>query len=160
MADIAVINTSPLIFFSRSGHMDILHHFAERILVPKPVADEIQARGTEDVTAKSIHESDWLEVTASPEIPEIIQNWGLGPGESSVIALAKKHSCEAIIDDLAGRRCAASLGIPLRGTLGIVLTAKKRGIIPHARSIMEDMMREGLYLSRTVLDRALGKIDE
>ena len=160
MADIAVINASPLIFFSKAGHMDILSHFADRILVPKPVADEIQTRGAEDITAKSINETAWLNIAETPEIPEIIQNWGLGLGESSVIALAYEHSCEAIIDDLAGRRCASSLGIPMRGTLGIVLTAKKRGLITQARSVMEDMIREGLYLSRPVLERALNKVGE
>jgi len=60
-------------------------------------------------------------------------DWGLGPGESSVLALANKHpGMEAIIDDLAGRKCAAYLKIPVRGTLGIVLVLKKRGVIPQA----------------------------
>lgn len=160
VADVAVINASPLIFFSRSGHMAILHHFADRILAPKPVVDEIQARGKEDTTARSISRTEWLEVAEIPPIAGIIQSWGLGVGESSVIALAREHSCEAIIDDRAGRRCASSLGVPLRGTLGIVLAAKNRGVISQARSVMEDMIRQGLYLSRHVLDRALKNVGE
>ena len=154
------VNASPLIFFSRSGHTDLLRHFADRILVPKAVSDEVNARGDKDVTAKSINEKSWLETTETPKVPEIIQNWGLGLGESSVIAFPQQHSCEAILDDLAGRRCATSLGIPLRGTLGIVLLAKNRGLIPQARPVMEDMIRNGLYLSRSVLDRALEKAGE
>jgi hypothetical protein len=68
-----------------------------------------------------------------PPVPEQILGWGLGPGESSVLALAyANRGMEAIIDDLAGRRCASLLGIPVRGTLGIVLAAKKRGFIPQA----------------------------
>ncbi len=104
--------------------------------------------------------TQWLVITGNPEIPEIIQTWGLGVGESSVIALALENSCEAVIDDLAGRRCATSLGLPLRGTLGIVLAAKNRGLIPRARPVMEDMIIKGLYLSRAVLDNALKRVGE
>jgi len=65
-----------------------------------------------------------------------------------------------IIDDLAGRKCADSLDIPVRGTLGLVLVAKKRGVIPAARPVIEDMMSAGLYLSKRILDRALEKVGE
>ena len=87
--------------------------------------------------------------------------WGLGPGESSVLALANEHpGMEAIIDDLAGRKCAAHLKIPVRGTLGIVLVSKKRGVIPKARPVMEMLIRSGLYISRPVLDEALKRVGE
>jgi len=67
---------------------------------------------------------------------------------------------EAIIDDLAGRKCADYLNIPVRGTLGIVLVSKKRGVIPKARPVMESLIRSGLYLSRPVLDEALKRVGE
>ena len=76
------------------------------------------------------------------------------------MALAHAHSLEAIIDDLAGRKCAASLGILARSTLGIVLAAKQRGLITQARPVIEDMMATGLYLSRKVLDQALQRVGE
>ncbi len=78
-----------------------------------------------------------------------------------MLALVLEHpGTEAIIDDLAGRKCAASLSIPVRGTLGIVLAAKQRGVIPKARPIIEDMMAAGLYLSRKVLEVALRRVGE
>ena len=78
-----------------------------------------------------------------------------------MLALACEHpGTETIIDDLAGRKCAASLNIPVRGTLGIVLVAKKRGLIAKARPVIEDMMSAGLYLSRKVVDKALQKVGE
>ena len=106
---IASINASPLIFLSRSRHLQLLKIFAEEIWVPDVVATEIQQMGA---------------------------------------------------DDLAGRKCAASLNIPVRGTLGIVLNAKYRGHIPKARPVIEDMMRAGLYLSKPVLEQALRRVDE
>ena len=100
-------------------------------------------------------------VRSAVTIPAPIASCRLGAGEASVLALAAEHpGTEAIIDDLAGRRCATSLNIPVRGTLGIVLVAKERGLILAARPVIEDMVLAGLHLSRRVLDEALRRVDE
>jgi predicted nucleic acid-binding protein len=64
------------------------------------------------------------------------------------------------VDDLAACRCAAALGIPVRGTLGLVLVARSRGVIPAARPVLEQLRRSGMYLSDRVRDRALSLIGE
>lgn len=128
--------------------------------MPAPVADEIRKRGEHDITAQAIAHTDWLITKPVSTIPANITEWRLGAGESGVLALAAKHQLEAIIDDLAGRKCAATLNIPIRGTLGIVLVAKQRGVIPAARPVIEDMMRAGLYLSRKILNKALRRVGE
>ena len=160
MRKTAIINASPLIFLSRSGHLELLTLFAEEIWVPEAVATEIQQRGSSDITAKAVYGTRWLITKATGTIPLAIAEWRLGAGESAVLALASEHRLEAIIDDLAGRKCAASLSIPVRGTLGIVLAAKHRGHIPRARPVIEDMMQAGLYLSKSVLNQALRRVNE
>jgi predicted nucleic acid-binding protein len=161
VADKAIINASPLIFLSRSHHLSLLQAFADEIWVPEPVATEILHRGQQDITARAIEHTDWLITQPVDSIPTMIAEWRLGAGESSVLALANQHhGTEAIIDDLAGRKCAASLNIPVRGTLGIVLIAKKRNLIPKARPVIEDMLTAGLYLSRKVVDEALKRVGE
>lgn len=156
----AVIDASPLIFLARSHHLDLLHYFASEVWVPRPVADEVLQRGERDVTTQAIQNTPWLVTRPVTEIPSSIVTWRLGAGESATLALAATQVLEAIIDDLAGRECAASLGIPVRGTLGIVLAAKRRGLIPQARPVIEHMMAGGLYLSRRVLDQALQRVGE
>jgi predicted nucleic acid-binding protein len=158
----AVINASPLIIMSRGGFTDLLRCFADEITVPRPVADEISARGSDDITLRTVREKSWIHLDRTRVvIPEIIAAWGLGIGESSVLAYALAHpGAEAIIDDLQGRKCASNLNIPVRGTLGIVLSAKKRGVIPQARPVIEKLLMSGLYLSRYVIDTALKKVGE
>jgi predicted nucleic acid-binding protein len=157
----SVVNASPLIFFSRAQKMELLYEFTGRIFVPDPVANEINMRGAQDITAKSLKSASWIEIVSPPPIPEIISDWALGPGESSVLAYAYLNpGMEAIIDDLNGRRCAVLLKIPVRGTLGIILVAKKRGLIPKARPVIEDFIKAGLYLSRQILDDALRRVGE
>lgn len=161
VADKTIINASPLIFLSRARHLDVLQAFALEVWVPEPVATEILQRGRHDITARAIEQTGWLIIKPATPIPATVTEWRLGAGESSVLALACEHpGTETIIDDLAGRKCAASLHIPVRGTLGIVLVAKKRGLITKARPVIEEMMSAGLYLSRKVVDKALQKVGE
>jgi predicted nucleic acid-binding protein len=141
---------------SRSHHLDLLQAFAVEVWVP-----EIAHRGQQDVSAQAMVQTAWLIPQPVVNIPITITEWRLGAGESSVLALAAEHpGTEAIIDDLAGRKCAASLNIPVRGTLGIVLVAKNRGLIPKARPVIEDMMSAGLYLSTKVLNETLRRVGE
>jgi len=84
----SVVNASPLIFFSRAQKMELLYEFTGRIFVPDPVANEINMRGAQDITAKSLKSASWIEIVSPPPIPEIISDWALGPGESSVLAYA------------------------------------------------------------------------
>ena len=161
MTDKVIINASPLIFLARSRHLALLKSFADEVWIPEPVAEEILQRGQNDITAQAIKNTAWLVIQPVEDIPMSILEWRLGAGESAVLALGLAHlNAEVIIDDLAGRKCADSLDIPVRGTLGLVLAAKKRGVIPKARPVIEDMMGAGLYLSKRILNRALEKVDE
>jgi predicted nucleic acid-binding protein len=146
---------------TRAGHAELLRVVGDRITVPQPVADEILAMGQDDVTARSLDLLPWVEVVPSPEVPQVVATWDLGPGESAVIAWALAHpGALAIIDDLQGRRCALSLHVPLIGTLGIVLLAKRKGTIPRARTVVDDLVSHGMYLSPNVVDSALALVGE
>lgn len=161
MAERPVINASPLIFLSRGGILDLLQLLDDEILVPSAVAVEIQQRGTNDPTVLALTQTNWLVVVETPPTPEIIQSWDLGKGESSVLTWAYTHpGTEAIVDDLAARRCAAVLEIPVRGTLGLVLTAKQRGKIPAARPVLNNLRSLGMYLSDSVINQALALVGE
>jgi predicted nucleic acid-binding protein len=161
VAERPAVNASPLIFLSRAGLLDLLQLAAPELVVPAAVAAEIQQRGPTDPTAQALSKTPWLVVVQISVVPALIQAWGLGKGESAVLAWAANYpGTEVILDDLAGRRCAAALGIPVRGTLGLVLTAKQRGRIPAARPILLQLRQAGMYLSDRVISQALTMIGE
>jgi predicted nucleic acid-binding protein len=93
-------------------------------------------------------------------VPPSIQAWDLGTGEAAVLSYALSKPAAAILDDRTGRRCALAHRIPLRGTLGLVLLAKKRGRIDAARPLLDRLRDEGMYLSDAVLNRALALVGE
>jgi predicted nucleic acid-binding protein len=130
---------APLPFFlARAGLLDFLRFIAETVMIPTSVAEEIQRRSPTDVTTQALQSTAWVVRVEDPPIPRLIQAWDLSVGESAALAWAYTHSgTEAIIDDLAGRRCAAALGIPVKGTLGLILTAKRRGRIPQTGPVLQ-----------------------
>lgn len=161
MAERPAVNASPLIFLSRAGLLDFLQLVAPELIVPAAVATEIQQRGTTDITVQAINQTPWLAVVETPVVPPIIQAWGLGKGESAVLSWAASHpGTEVILDDLAARRCAAALGISVRGTLGLVLIAKQRGLLPAARPVLLQLRQAGMFLSDRVMNQALALVEE
>ncbi len=155
------INTSPLIFLSKAGYLDLLKILSSTIIVPKAVATEIQAYGKGDLTYQQLNKQQWLKIESLSSVPTIIQNWDLGHGESEVLAWGYVNKgTEIILDDLAARRCAITLKIPVRGTLGIVLLAKQKGLISQARPVINDLKQTGMYLSDSVINQALTLVGE
>lgn len=161
MAERPAINASPLILLTRVGQLSLLQLVNEEIVVPAAVATEIQQYGATDVTVEALAQTEWLVVVETPPVPEPIHSRNLGAGESAVLTWGYVHpNTKVIVDDLAARRCATALGIPVRGTLGLVLTAKQSGTIPFARPILEQLRQSGLYLSDQVMNQALAVVAE
>jgi predicted nucleic acid-binding protein len=156
-----VVNASPLIYLAHADLIDLLQVAGFSVVVPRTVAEEIQRRGTQDPTARVLQKTFWLqEVEPVSPSPRVL-TWRLGPGETSVLSWALAHpGSVAIVDDLAARRCAKVLGVPLLGTLGLVLKAKRLGMVPAARPAIEKLLIAGMYLSPKVIDRALTLVGE
>jgi predicted nucleic acid-binding protein len=157
----AIANASPLILLARSGHFDLLRAAGKRVLVPAPVISEIERRGEADVTVLALRQADWIEVVPAPPIPPAIAAWNLGPGESAVLAHAASHpGIVAILDDRPARRCAELLSIPVRGTLAVVVAARRNGAISHIRPVVEALRKAGMYISQHIVDEVLAVVGE
>ncbi len=161
MAERPVVNTSPLILLAKAGLLELLLLEGPEIVVPVPVMREVETHGVADPAARAILESTWLKKTETPAAPAAIVAWDLGEGETAVLAWGQAHpGTVCIIDDLAARRCAATMGIPVRGTLGLVLAAKIRGRISAARPVMHQLRHCGMYLSDKLLNESLSLVGE
>jgi predicted nucleic acid-binding protein len=161
VAEPPAVNASPLIFLARAGLLDLLRLISSELVVRAPVATELSRRGPDDPAARALGSTDWLTVVPASPIPAVIQSWDLGPGESAVLAWCyARPGTEAIVDDLAARRCADALGLPVRGTLGLVLLGKRHGRLSAARPVLETLRASGMRLSERVMNRALFLVGE
>lgn len=161
MADLAIVNASPLICLTRAGLAELLRQAGDSVVVPSSVANEILARGTSDIAADFLAHCTWLNQVEDPALPPGILAWDLGAGESAVLAWAlARTGARAIVDDLQGQRCAEAHGIPLRGTVGLILRARRMALIPSAREALDRVRQAGLYLSDRICAEVLREVGE
>ncbi len=118
-------------------------------------------QGANDSVFQQVQGTDWLRIASAPITPTDVLVWDLGAGESSVLAIAHHDpQCEAILDERDAGRCAQSLGIEIRGTLGLVILAKQIGSISSARGLVQELRQTGLFLSDFAANRALALVGE
>ena len=149
--DSIVINASPLITLFRSGQADLLPRLFTHIVVPEAVWQEVVCGGQEDTAACQLARQAWplrTDVVASPRVAE----WGLGAGETGVLSHALANpGLRAVIDDMDARRCAKTLNIPIFGTGGLLVLAKRRGLISSVNEGIAKLRWAGLWLSNDVV---------
>jgi hypothetical protein len=99
----------------------------------------------------------WITVQAVQNRP-LVQalQLQLGNGEAEAIALAVETSAiRLILDDAQARQAARGFGLPVVGTLGIVLHAKQLGLVSLVRPVLDDLRATGFRLSDALLQQAL-----
>ena len=161
MDEALVVNASPLIFLARIERLDLLASLAKLLVVPEAVIREIQAGSGRDGTADKVKVLPSILQVDDRPVPDRIRFWNLGAGESQVLAHGlERPGAEVVLDDLAARRCARSLGLSMIGTLGIVVLCRHRGVISAARPVIETLCEAGLRLGPALIDEALAKVGE
>jgi hypothetical protein len=155
MGEIWVVNASPFMALGRVGHLDLLSRLSEEVLLAEPVVQEILAGPGEDQARRAI-EAGWGRRVPAENISPRVLEWSLGAGESAVLTIALKAAeRRAVLDDAEGRRCARTLGIPIIGTLGVVLRARRLGLIASAAEVIRALRSSGLFLDERMVEKAL-----
>ncbi|MCI0391340.1 MAG: DUF3368 domain-containing protein [Acidobacteria bacterium] len=85
----------------------------------------------------------------------------LGAGETAVLSYALTHPGHvAVVDDAAARRCAQSLNITSIGTVGLIIFAKRRGLIAEVMPCVERLRDAGLWLSENLIEIVRRQVGE
>ena len=123
-----ISNASPLIVLARVGHLGILRALPVPVLLPELVLAEVEAGNAKDGAADAVGACEHLTRVGTVDVPEHIATWLLHAGESQVLAHAvAMRDAGVLLDDRAARRCARALGLPLIGTIGLIVRATRAG---------------------------------
>jgi len=157
-----IVNASPLILLAGVGGIDWVGRLSPTpIIIPRAVISEIEAGPGGAGLVRSLGDNLRFEIRSNIPVPPMVEAWSLGAGESQVLAMSEKEEkAIALLDDNMARQCALSLNIKVIGTLGIVLAAKRRGWIPSARPVIEDLVARKMYLSGDLIAAALREVGE
>jgi hypothetical protein len=154
---IVVSDTSPLLNLARVGRSDLLCLLYGEILAPGIVAEELRRNGVEP---EILH---CLSVREPRDRSLIVRlQSDLDAGESAAIALALEAGADLLLaDERKGRRKAVEMGLEVVGLLGVVIEAKRRGLIAECRPILDALEREArFWISRPLRDRFLELVGE
>ena len=122
-----VFDASPLIALGKAGLLDLPERLGVEGVVPEAVAAEVAA-GDEADPARVWLEADPPFSIVPVAVAPVVAAWDLGAGESAVISHAlTAPGFEAILDDGPARTCARTLGVNVRGALGLLVLASARG---------------------------------
>lgn len=133
-----ISNTSPIQYLHQLGLLAVLPSLYGMVVVPLAVVEELEEGLARGVHLPKPGELPWARIERAKGHAVLPLTSDLGPGESEVLALAlERPGATVIIDDGAGRRCAHLLSVPLTGTLGILVAAKRRGWMPALAPILD-----------------------
>ncbi len=156
-----VVNASPLILLAKVGRLDLLSDLTEKLVIPAAVAAEIQAGLVADPAGQWLRGAGTRWVQADALLNPAVAAWDLGAGETAVLNWAcQQRDFEAILDDRAARKCALIQRIPYRGTIGVILAAKKQGLISAAKPVCDQVVQADLLIDPAILRGALGLVGE
>jgi len=153
-----------LISLSIIGQLDLLHErFPDGILIPAAVRHEVVESAQGRSGAKQVAAARWIDVIDITDTDLVTMlKTSLDAGEAEAIVLAREqNSSIVLLDEKDARKVARRLGFSVLGTVGILIWAKRAGIIDNLRSQLDALQQQGGFrLSRTLYLEALAAVGE
>ena len=137
--------------------------FPDGVLLPQAVWQEVVGTGAGQPGAQEVASTSWLTVrkVANESLVSLLR-MELDAGEAEAIALFSEEPVEAILlDEKNARRVARRMGLPVLGTVGILIWAKQTGLIPTLKEQLDALQTQGQFrLSQFVYQQALNRVGE
>ncbi|MDZ7583163.1 MAG: DUF3368 domain-containing protein [Deltaproteobacteria bacterium] len=161
----AVSNAGPLIALAKLGSLGLLLKLFNEIFIPREVFIEVVTngllRGASDAGSVDylVRQGDIFvkDITLPATLPEWAQM--IDRGEVEVIFLALRESPDwLLIDNAHARKAARSMGLPLKGTIGLLLEALRRRYLSlrEFELLIHDIQAQpNLWISESLCARAL-----
>ena len=148
-----VSDSGPLIALERIQQLPLLPQLFVQIIIPPAVEREF---------GRARQWSDWLVVQRLSHARRLgTLSLSLGAGEREAIRLCLEiGATRLLVDDKAARRVARSLDLPIVGTLGILLAAKRRGLLTTVRPCLDALRDASFYMTPDLYRRVAAEADE
>lgn len=142
-----VSNSTPLINFAAIDRLDILEALFTMLIIPPAVEFELLERGAQYPNVTIIRQAAFIKKhDIHNEMLRTALSIDLDPGEAEAIILALEQKADLLLlDELAGRTIAESYQIAFTGSIGCLIEAKRIGIIPKIKPILDAMRMEASF---------------
>jgi len=150
MPKVTVVDTSCLILLNKIGQLNLLQKLFKEVTITQTVANEFN---------KPIPK--WINIIeVNPKKTRGLASFlDLGEASSIVVASSKENSL-LIIDENKGRKVAKEMEIQLTGSLGVLVTAKRKGYIKAVKPIIDQIQQTNFRISTNLIELVLEKVNE
>lgn len=152
-------NTTPLIALSAINQIELLPRFFGQIYVAEEVIAECAVGG--NIFVPDLFRLPWIVPVTAKEsvVTHILLELDLG--EKATILAAQQHQADLVlIDEKLGRNVAEYLGLRVTGTLGVLLKAKREGLIPSFVQAANSMCQCGIFFQPKLIKRLAQMVGE
>ena len=154
---IVISDTGPVTNLLQIERLYLLKELFQKIIIPTSVFVELSHIPEQKLVLEGL---DWVEVQEAPKselFNKLLETLDLG--EAEAIALAVESKAELLlIDERKGRYVADDLGVRKTGTLGILIRAKEKGLLPKVKPEMDKLIKETRFRIHAELYKGILKL--
>ena len=167
-----VSNTSPLIWLSKIGRIMLLKELFDEVIIPEEVYKEAIERGLREgfsdaLVLKEAVDDGWIKTSklSKSELAlrrKIMEHaFEIHPGEAQAIILARRTHQLLLIDESSGRAFAEAWGLKAKGTLYVILSALRSGLMnsTEAKEAVLSLVGKGFRIEPSLLARIIREIE-
>ena len=160
---IVVADTSPITALLYINQIHLLKKLYGQIFIPSTVVAELNTLVSFGYDLSFLQQENTCIIYKAKDtafVKELSQH--LDAGEAEAIASAKELEAGLLlIDEKIGARFALAEGIYCKGVVGVLIEAKKEGLIKVLKPLLDDLILNLKFrLSKKIYSLALQKADE
>ncbi len=172
MKKIVIADAGPLIALARIGQLELLAQLFGTVTLTDLVALEITDGGIfpdTEALANALAQP-WLEtIVLSQDALDACRDWvnlhQIDMGEASALVLASQLIAQGeevlvIVDETRGRQAAQHAGMAITGTAGLLLLAKRFGLLLTVMPLLMALQAQSYFLSDRLLEAVLRQAGE
>jgi uncharacterized protein len=151
---IVIADSSALVALSICDSLQLLDTLFGEVKVAQDVDDEVCIANKAESQALKAYLTGKVSI-ASTSI-KIEKSAGLGKGELASISLYKHLSADLLlVDDARAKKVAYLNNLEVMGSLGVLLLAKKQGLIVTVEPLLKRLRYSDIFVSDQLLDQLL-----
>ncbi len=148
---IIIADTSCLILLSKIKELELLKELYQVVVVRPEIVNEYGEELPKWFVVENV-----TNLNKKIELEKKVDR-----GEASAIALSlESQNSIVILDDVKARKLAEKLNVNFTGTLGIIVKAKLKNVIPSIKPILEKIEQTDFRVSEELIKITLKKADE
>ena len=155
-----ISNNSPLVGLLGLNLLPLLRDLYTEVWIPRAVEREF-LRKDPIVRRETLKNTPWIKTVDLTDPQTAAVYVGLDDGEAEALALANEHDARLVLlDERVGRQRAEEIGLTVKGTVGILLEAKQKGLIDAIKPLLITLQDNGMHLSESLINKALQRAAE